>query len=117
LSHWEQPSISDLLQQLALFDESDRIEVKTGSEAGKSILETGIAFASRPRVSNLIDMIEEGSLQGMEGEGEASAKPTKPASDPTKLASDPAKPARESDDAPKHPKQAYRAKPMAKGEG
>ncbi|WP_022660488.1 ATP-binding protein [Paucidesulfovibrio longus] len=50
MRHWEQQSIGDLLQHLFMYDESDRIEVKTGSEIGKSILETVIAFANEPNL-------------------------------------------------------------------
>lgn len=41
-------SVDDLLQQLFAFDETTRIEAKTGSEIGKSIMETVCAFANEP---------------------------------------------------------------------
>lgn len=50
MSDWEHPSIVDLLENLYVFDESDRVEVKAGSEIGKSMLETVIAFANEPNL-------------------------------------------------------------------
>ena len=50
MSGWEHPSIVELLEQLYAFDESDRVEVKAGSEIGKSILETVVAFANEPNL-------------------------------------------------------------------
>ena len=38
----------DLLQSLNLLDETERIEAKRASEAGKSLLETVCAFANEP---------------------------------------------------------------------
>ena len=38
----------ELLQSLNLLDETERIEAKRASEAGKSLLETGCAFANEP---------------------------------------------------------------------
>ncbi len=41
-------SAADLLQELNSVDESVRIEAKRGSEAGKSVMQTVIAFANEP---------------------------------------------------------------------
>ena len=41
-------SASDLLEELNAVDESPRIEAKRAREAGKSLLETVIAFANEP---------------------------------------------------------------------
>lgn len=38
----------DLLERLQLLDETERIEAKAGSEAGKSVMETVCAFANEP---------------------------------------------------------------------
>lgn len=41
-------TLDDLLQQLFAFDETTRIEAKTGAEVGKSIMETVCAYANEP---------------------------------------------------------------------
>lgn len=41
-------SAIDLFQELNSVDESTRIEAKRGSESGKSVMQTIIAFANEP---------------------------------------------------------------------
>lgn len=47
----DHPSIAELLVDLFQSDESERIEAKTATEIGKSIIETVIAFANEPNLN------------------------------------------------------------------